>query len=265
MKLRYQLKYLILVPTIGICACKKVINVNLNNASPAIVIEGNISNEAGLYQVKLTSSISYTNDNIYPGVTGAIVSIKDDSTGITDILTENYNGNYLTNKTIGAVGHTYHLYVKSNGKEYTATSTMPQQVMLDSITFLTNSGFGEINVSPQPNFQDPGGVYNAYEFLETYHGVPSKRIFVLNDEFSDGRYVVRPLRNDSTYIQSGDEVQLEMRCIDKNIFNYLKELSRQDPTNGQPTSPANPISNINNGALGYFSAHTTQKKKAIYH
>ncbi len=265
MKYIFKIKYWIIVSFLFICACKKVITVSLNDAAPTIVIEGNISNEAGPYQVKVTRSISYTSDNIYPGVTGAIVTIKDDSTGITDVLTENPNGIYITNKTVGASGHNYHLYVKSDGKEYAAQSKMPQQVMMDSITFLTNSGFGKINVSPQPNFQDPIGVYNAYQFLETYHGVPSKQIFVLDDEFSDGRYVVRPLRNDSTYIQSGDVVQLEMRCIDKNIFNFLKELNRQDPTNGQPTSPSNPTSNISNGALGYFSAHTTQKVKAVYH
>jgi hypothetical protein len=54
-----------------------------------------------------------------------------------------------------------------------------------------------------------------------------------------------------------------MRCIDKNVFEYFKQLSGLDPTNGQPTAPTNPVSNISGGALGYFSAHTTQKKKAI--
>jgi len=265
MKYKQNINYIILVTIIAFCACKKVINVTLNNATPAIVIEGNISNGSGPYQVKLTTSISYTNDNIYPGVSGALVTIKDDSTGITDVLTETPNGIYITNKTIGLVGHTYHLYVKSNGKEYSSISTMPKQVILDSITFLTRSGFKKTNTNPQPNFQDPLGIYNAYQFIETYHNVLSKQIFVFDDEFSDGKYVVRQLNNDSTYIQPGDTVQLEMRCIDKNIFNYLKELGRQDPTNGQPTSPANPTSNISNGALGYFSAHTSQKKKAVYY
>ena len=262
---RLNIKYLLLIAAVVVCGCKKVINVSLNNAAPTIVIEGNVSNEAGPYQVKLTTSVSYTTDNIYPGVTGAFVTIKDDSTGVTDQLTETPNGVYTTNNTIGAVGHTYHLYVKSNGQEYTATSTMPQQVLLDSITFLTTTAFKKSNTNPQPNFQDPVGVYNAYEFLETFHGVASKQIFVFDDEFSDGRYTVRQLFNDSSYIQKGDTVQLEMRCIDKNIFYYLKELGRQDPTNGQPTSPANPTSNISNGALGYFSAHTTQRKKAVFY
>jgi hypothetical protein len=54
-----------------------------------------------------------------------------------------------------------------------------------------------------------------------------------------------------------------MLCIDNNVFEYFKQLSGLDPTNGQPTAPTNPISNISGGALGYFSAHTTQKKKAI--
>jgi hypothetical protein len=55
-----------------------------------------------------------------------------------------------------------------------------------------------------------------------------------------------------------------MQCIDKNVFKYLEELSGQDATNGQPTSPADPTSNITNGALGYFSAHTIQRKKTVF-
>jgi hypothetical protein len=54
-----------------------------------------------------------------------------------------------------------------------------------------------------------------------------------------------------------------MRCIDKKVFDYLKQLSGLDPTNGQPTTPANPTSNISGGSLGYFSAHTVQRKKTI--
>jgi hypothetical protein len=46
--------------------------------------------------------------------------------------------------------------------------------------------------------------------------------------------------------------------VDENIYNYFYELSNVTATAGiQSTTPANPTSNISNGALGYFSAHTT--------
>lgn len=42
-----------------------------------------------------------------------------------------------------------------------------------------------------------------------------------------------------------------MRCMDKSVYRYIKDL--QDVQFGG-TFPANPGSNISNTALGYFSA-----------
>ena len=49
-----------------------------------------------------------------------------------------------------------------------------------------------------------------------------------------------------------------MRCIDKNVFRYFTALQGSQ---NNATTPANPENAITGGALGYFSAHTTQKKK----
>lgn len=245
-------------------ACKKIINVNLNNAAPVLVVQGNVTNESGPYIVKLTKSVYYSADNVYPAVTGATVKITDDSTGVVDVLTEISSGVYATNTTKGSPQYTYHLYINVAGVEYAAVSTMPNQVLLDSLTFLTTDIFGKKQTNPMPNFQDPAGIYNAYRFVETVNNRPLKQIYVFDDRLSDGRYISRQLNNDSSYIQHGDTVKLEMRCIDKNVFTYFKELSGQDPTNGQPTSPANPTSNVSNGALGYFSAHTVQRVQKVF-
>ncbi len=258
---RYTLSILLFSSAI---ACKKIINVDLNNAAPVLVVQGNVTNEAGPYTVKLTKSVSYSADNVYPTVSGAIVKITDDSTGVADLLSEVSAGVYATNVTKGSPLHTYHLYINAEGKEYTAVSTMPQQVFLDSLTFLTTAFFGRKATNPIPNFQDIAGIYNAYRFLETVNSTPLKQIFVFNDRLSDGKYIARQLNNDSTYIQIGDTVKVEMQCIDKPNFTYFKELSGQDPTNGQPTSPSNPTSNVSNGALGYFNAHTVQKVQKVF-
>jgi hypothetical protein len=53
-----------------------------------------------------------------------------------------------------------------------------------------------------------------------------------------------------------------MNCVDKNVYDYFFTLSGVTGNNGfQTATPANPVSNISNGALGYFSAHTTQRVK----
>ena len=213
----------------------------------------------------ITKSVAFYNSNVFPVVSGAVVTITDSNQNIVDSLIENPAGTYSTSKLVGTVGHTYLLDVKSGGQEYKASSTMPLPVNLDSITFITNSGFGKPSTNAVVNFQDPAGVYNAYNFVQTINNVPSKQIFVFDDRLSDGKYITKQLFNDSSYIQPGALIQIEMQCIDKNVFNYLKELSSSDPTNGQPTSPADPTTNLSNGALGYFSSHTSQKKSAVFY
>src|ERR1700710_444135 len=69
-------------------ACKKVINVDLNNAAPQLVIEGEITDGPGPAQVRLSRSVTFSSSNVYPTVTGATVSITDTTDGISARLQE---------------------------------------------------------------------------------------------------------------------------------------------------------------------------------
>lgn len=247
---------------ICILSCKKVITVNLKNATPQIVIQGNITNEPGPYTVTISKTSNYANNNIFPPVTGATVTIKDNTANITDALNETTPGKYITNTIQGIQGHSYTLNVTAEGKPYTATSIMPQQISLDTITFLNIAVFGTATINAVPNFQDPAGTRNYYRFEQTLNNRKLKQLFTFEDRLSDGKYITVQLFNDSAYLKINDTLLLEMQCIDKNIFNYFTQLD-QITNNNQPTIPANPTTNINNGALGYFSAHTVQRKKAV--
>lgn len=247
---------------ICILSCKKVITVNLKNATPQIVIQGNITNEPGPYTITISKTVNYTNDNIFPPVTGATVTIKDNTANITDVLTETSPGKYQTNTIQGVQEHSYTLNVTAQGKQYTATSTMPKQIPLDTITFLNIAVFGTTTINAVPNFQDPVGSSNYYRFEQILNNRKLKQIFTFDDRLSDGRHIAVQLFNDSAYFKVNDTLLLEMQCIDKNMFNYFTQLD-QITNNNQPTIPANPTTNINGNALGYFSAHTTQQKKAV--
>lgn len=249
---------------ICMCACKKVITVNLKNAIPQIVIQGNITNETGPYTIKITKTVTYTSDNIFPPVTGAAVSIKDNTINTTDALIETAPGIYSTSILQGVQGHTYTLTVTAEKKTYTASSTMPQQILLDGVSFLKINAFGATIINAVPKFQDPPGIPNYYKFEQTLNKRKLKQFFTFDDRLSDSRYATRQLFNDSAYLNIEDTLLLEMQCIDKNIFNYFDELGRiTNPNNSQSSTPTNPTSNINNNALGYFSAHTVQRKKVV--
>jgi hypothetical protein len=53
-----------------------------------------------------------------------------------------------------------------------------------------------------------------------------------------------------------------MYCIDSAVYNYFFQLFQSGGAGSFNTSasPANPTSNISNGAYGYFSAHTVTSK-----
>jgi hypothetical protein len=56
---------------------------------------------------------------------------------------------------------------------------------------------------------------------------------------------------DDDVLHDGDQLHIEVRSIDKNVYNYLYSLQIMDNTT------TNPIANFTNGALGYFSAYSS--------
>ncbi|MGN6530536.1 MAG: DUF4249 domain-containing protein [Ginsengibacter sp.] len=236
--------------------CKKVIDVNLKNAGVQTVITGEINNRPGPYIVKISKTINFSSDNVFPPVSGAFVTIS--GSGITDTLTETNPGTYTTHKIRGKSGEAYNLYVSADGKVYTASSTMPERVPIDSLSFLLGRKDALYAVV---NFQDPEGIENYYQFIEYVNGekLPNGRgNSVFSDRLSDGRYISRVLYDDSSDIKAGTTLTVQMNCIDKSVYNYLNELQQISGSGSGFSSqaPANPTSNITGGALGYFSANT---------
>jgi hypothetical protein len=250
----------------GLAACKKVIQVDLNNAAPQIVIEGEVTDKSGPYQVKISKTVPFSSANIFPPVNGAIVQIADSNTGFTTVLVENdSSGVYRTNAFIGQHGHTYLLSVISGGATYAASSTIPAAVRLDSVSFVQNLDFNnKPAINAVANFQDPAGLGNRYQFTEFVNNVQVPQIFVFEDRLSDGRYIRNTLYNDTVRLHRDDTVLVRMNCIDKNIYDYFFTLLQiSGNANFQSASPANPNSNLTNGALGYFSAHTVSEKTIV--
>ena len=241
-------------------SCQKVIDINLNSTSPAIVIVGNINDQPGPYTVTLSQTINFSNPNTFPTISGAFVSISD-NTGIVDTLKETSPGTYLTRKTIGVVGRTYNLTVVANGQTYTSSSTMPPVVAFDTLTIVQKISFRnkDTNLYAQATFFDPVSATNYYRFIETRNDTLLSNVHIINDEFTNGRFIDFVIRTD-TSLAKGDSVKIEMQCIDQGTYQYLNTF--REATGSTNVTPANPISNITNNALGYFSAHTSRYKRA---
>lgn len=238
-------------------SCQKTVTPDLNKAPAHIVIQGEVTNASGPYTITINQSTAFYAENTFPPISGASVKISDGQ-GLTDSLTETSPGVYSTHTLQGTPGNTYTLSVVAQNLQYTATSTMPAPVTLDSITWQSN-GFSK-GIYAIPNFQDPAGVKNYYQFMEYENGQQlTQDIFVFDDRLSDGRYISRTLWNDSSRLVTGAQLQVKMYTIDENVYNYFNQLAQSLGFNTS-ASPANPATNISNGAYGYFSAHTVQSK-----
>jgi hypothetical protein len=248
--------------------CQKVVNTNLHDAASKYVIEGVVTN-AGACSVLISSTTNVSNDNIFKGISGALVQIRDnDSAAVT--LPEKTAGVYGTTAIKGVCGHTYRLTVTIKEAVFTAVSTMPKQVALDAVAVSQQSISGKSLLVAIANYTDPEESGNYYNFVEYINQSQQPANFVNSDNLSNGRAVSFPLLSPLTMqtdnidnIHKGDTVRVEMQCIDANVYKYWYSLNAGASGSDVLTTPANPVSNIVGEALGYFSAHTAQTKKVI--
>lgn len=255
----------IILFAISLISCEKVIEVDTDGNNNTVVIEGNITNTPPPYFVKVTKSVPYNQSSIYPAVTNALVIVTD-NTGLKDTLTYTANGLYRTNKITGTPGLTYSLSVTTNNISYTAQSKMPNVVLLDSLRTISSRFADRIVFNVIPSYLDAQPLGNYYRFIQFINNKEDKTYTVWNDNVNNGLRNQRPIRtrDEDVEIKVGDVVTVEMRCLDANVYNYfytLQELAGGGLGGG--VTPTNPPNNLSNGALGIFSANTTQQKSMI--
>ncbi len=256
---------IIIIFAFSVISCTKIIDIDLNKTAPQIVIEGIITDIRGIYEVKITRTVNFSDPNAYPAVRDAEVTITD-NLGNTEKLTEAKPGIYQTKNLRGVAGRRYSLKVIIDGKTYTATSTMPRLVRLEGIEIFESSfqdGSSQKLYDVIPQYQDPADVDNYYFFNQYYNGQKDKGFFnAKNDNFTNGLPNAEPIFYGSEFkLKSKDSLKVEMFGIDKSVYDYFFSMSQL--TSEEAGTPVNPISNILGGALGYFSAQTVQSKTVV--
>ena len=266
--MRFSIIILFLI-SLAFTSCQKVIDVNLNDAEKKYVIEGVITDQAGQCEVAITETKNFDEDNNFSPISGATVSITDNTTGIITTLGEEAGGKYKHATLAGITGRTYTLQVSINGNVYTASSTVPQSVNMDTIYVTNDTWFdGKENKLANVEYNDPAGMANQYKFVRYLNGVKTKGIFINNDDLTDGRHTATKLfidgnDNKDDKLESGDTVKIDMLCIDAAVYKYWYSMEQSATGEAQSAAPANPVTNISGGALGYFSAHTFQTKSML--
>lgn len=252
-------------------SCEDIIEIDLNSADPQIVIDAAVTDQPGPYTVKISKTGDYFKPSVFPVVSGAVVQTADDA-GFSEMLQESEPGIYQTESLQGTPGRAYTLTVIAEGEEYTAVSCMPEAVQIDSLryNYQPGGGFGpegEKGYRLHIHFTDRAGTGDYYRLKIYQNDKLVLGYFLYNDKFTDGNSFDYNDFEDYLF-DLNDTLRVELLTIDKSAYDYYETLKNIIAAGGDDmpmtqAAPANPNTNLSNGALGYFGAYTVRTDSII--
>ncbi len=292
MKMRFL--FLLIISSLFISSCEKAVSFKLYETTPKLVTEATIENgQAPL--VYLSKSLDYFS-KIDQGILAnsfvhnAEVYVSNGT--LTHKLKEymvpvggGYNFYYYSNDPAnpstaftGQLNKQYSLRIVSEGKEYTAVTTIPNTTRrIDSLFWKPAPPGNEpekvavmVRAYDQPGFGDYIRYFTKRNSEPFYPGLSS----VYDDQVIDGssyeiqvdRGVDRNENHPEGYVffDKGDTVTLKVCNIDKATFDFWRTMEYTYASVGNPfSSPTRVISNIHGGGLGYFGGYAAQYRTLI--
>ena len=247
--------YIFLFVGLMLSSCEDVIDINLNDAAPKLIIVGEIDNRTTTQRVTISKTVAFTSENPFDPVQGAQVEVVDGA-GRVYRFSEQAPGVYVAANFRGQENTEYSLAVQVEGKQFNARSTMPRLVTVDSVGTSVTNFFGEERKFVSLKYQDPPNEPNYYRYLMSVNGGPFNMVYATSDKFNDGKYVSEDVADFDLELFSGDSVIVYMQCIDKATFDFWNAVQSTNPGSA---APANPPSVFGDEALGYFSAHSVSE------
>lgn len=260
----------LLILSLLLQSCEDVINVNLKNTTPRLVVEGSISNLSDSVRIMLHKSTDYFKPIDFAPVANATVSIND-SYGNTYVLFNNSNGTYSIKGIHSFPDDQFTLNITSDGELYEATTQMPNLVKIDSVIIEKSiQHFNKSRIKISILIKDPAGVANFYQVkvFKNDSLLNATRLALYSDRYFDGKSTkidVTSRRFGTPRFEVNDIVKIQLINIDKMMYDYFQVL--RDNTDSEnilsASTPSNPPNNITNGALGYFAAWSISEKTVI--
>lgn len=262
------LRYFLLVFVLGFLSCEEVVDVELQESDPRLVIEASIiwdKNTNGNYQIiSLTTTSPYFDDEI-PPATDALVKVQSQSGEIYE-FTEVDPGIYISTNFSPELNKEYQLTIQYNNEVYTASETMVPVVELQNVEQSINGGFSGDDIELKAYYQDPAEARNFYLFKFFFDDLSLQ---IYDDEFTNGNRTFAYFSDED--LEIGDQVNFTIQGISERFYEYLYILSSQagenngGPFQTQPTTVRGNIvneTNPENFAFGYF--RLSQSSELIY-
>ncbi len=245
-----------------ILSCEDVVDVQLNEAEPRLVIEASINwlkNTTGNEQsIKLSLSAPFFDDTI-PPANGASVQIEDSSNNIFQFIEDGSTGIYRSTNFIPEINETYELTINYNAEIYTGSETLKSVVSIDFIEQNNDAGFTGDEIELKAFYTDPANIDNYY-FFEFFSNIPViPTLEVYEDEFTDGNQIFGFYTEED--LEAGDIVTIRNHGVSERFYEFMFLLLQQgSEESGGPfeTQPATVrgncmnITNPENFPFGYF-------------
>jgi hypothetical protein len=250
-------------------SCEDVIQVNLKDASPRLVVEGDISNLSDSVIVMLHRSTDFFKPGVIPAVTGASVTLMNEQ-GQSYTMQDNQNGTYSLGNFHASPGEGFTLQVIAGGQTCSAVTQMPDPVAIDSLSIQPQAGRnGRDRLLIY--LRDPSGIPNYYQVKVFLHDslLNDNNSFALySDKYFNGKFTtigINSGRLGMDRFPAGDTLRVQLISLEKDMYDYFQVL--RDITESSnflsATTPSNPPNNLTNGALGYFSAWAISEKTLV--
>jgi hypothetical protein len=269
----------IIASAMVMCSCEDVIELELKNSSPRLVVESLITDDGQPVTVKLSKSADFYSQSEMPIVSGALVIVTDNNQ-ITDTLIESEKGIYRSSQIKGIPGHSYQLTIAAENLKVTAISEMPQKLYLDSLDYEWGENPHNEGYMVNMWFNDPVGISNYYRIELEKNGEPFKdkesgnELILQTDKIWDGKTVHIPVKQGGGFFEIGDTVTVNFANLNQSTYDYYFTLKAALATGSSPmaigksmmqgsAAPANPNNTFSEDVLGYFGAASVSSKTII--
>jgi hypothetical protein len=243
-------------------SCEDVVDVDLNEAEPRLVIEASINwfkNTTGNEQIiKLSLSAPFFDETI-PPANGAIIQILDTNDNVFNFTEDGSTGNYVNSNFIPVIDETYTLIINYNNEIYSAQETLKSVSPIDFVEQNNDGGFTGQDIELKAYYTDPVNEENYYffEFISDIPVVPTLEVY--EDRFTNGNQIFGFYTEED--LEVGDQVTIRNYGVSRRFYDFMFVLLQQgSDESGGPfeTQPAtvrgNCINETNpdNFPFGYF-------------
>jgi hypothetical protein len=281
---KQSLLYLFLL----LAACTERIDIETEDSKPVIAIYGIINDELEYQEIRISKSSPFFDDQPNAGVSGASVTVTSSEGARYEFVEhEHMPGYYHSSRWTAKAGVRYDLTVTvdfdhdGTTEQYKAFTTILPPTYLDSIKFVPAKVMGHLNYLLLAYGQDAVSEdYYLFRFTVNGSSISEKlsRYVITDDALFNGQKIdglilrwfddISNWENDtpenrvnSVYLKTGDKLEMKMSLIPKGYYDFIEqcvaEIRRENPLFGTP--PANIVTNISNGGVGYFSGYCATK------